>query len=82
MVRLILYLWMIFYKFLMFSFCVVIFRHLSPLVRSDIIVLDYIANGQQIQKLEENEKVSLKFSKKLKNIKKPQVSQHIIFDNI
>ncbi|CAB4041483.1 Hypothetical predicted protein, partial [Paramuricea clavata] len=46
--------------------------NLSPLAHSDVIVLEYIANGQQISKLKGNEKVSLKFSKKLKNIKKEQ----------
>ena len=56
-------------------FVVVFFRNLSPLAYSDIIVLEYIANGQQISKLKGNEKISLKFSKKLKNIKKEQVSQ-------
>ncbi|CAB3997870.1 adhesion G- coupled receptor D1-like [Paramuricea clavata] len=45
----------------------------SPLAYSDIIVLDYIANGQQISKLKGNEKVSLKFSKKLENITREQV---------
>jgi hypothetical protein len=63
------------FNFFNVYFVVVFFSNLSPLAYSDIIVLDYIANGQQISKLKGNEKVSLKFSNKLKNIKREQVSQ-------
>ncbi|CAB4024485.1 Hypothetical predicted protein, partial [Paramuricea clavata] len=39
---------------------------------ADIIVLDYIANGQLLLKLDGNETVSLNFPKKL-NVEKKQV---------
>ena len=45
------------------------FRNLPHLRLSDVIVLDYIVDGQQITTLEEGEMVSLNFSKKLKYIK-------------
>jgi hypothetical protein len=41
------------------------FSHPFCLSGADIIVLDYIIKGKLISKLEENETVSLKFSKKL-----------------
>ncbi len=48
---------------------------MRPLAPSDIIVLEYIANNHVISKLEGNETVSLKFSKKLKSFTKKQVSR-------
>ena len=54
---------------------VVFFSNLSVLAYSDIIVLHYIVNGQQVSKLKGNETISLKLSTKLKGIKKNQVSQ-------
>ena len=51
------------------------FRDLRPLVPPDIILLEYIANKHLISKLEGNETVSLKFSKKLKIFKREQVSR-------
>ena len=47
---------------------------LRPGLSSDIIVLDFIANGQRVSKLEENETVSLDFPLKLQNITQEQVS--------
>ena len=47
-------------------------RNLPPLVPSDIVVLDYVVNGKEIHKLDEN--ISLLFSKKL-IVKRDQVSQ-------
>ncbi|CAB4006432.1 Hypothetical predicted protein, partial [Paramuricea clavata] len=41
---------------------------------ADIIVLDYIIKGKLISKLEENETVSLKFSKKLESVTTKQVN--------
>ncbi len=49
--------------------------NLSVLAVPDVIVLDYIVDGQLIQKLEEHEYVSLNFYKKLDNITREQVSQ-------
>ncbi len=51
------------------------FSNLSALAVPDVIVLDYIVDGQLIQKLEEHEYVSLYFYKKLDNIAREQVSQ-------
>jgi hypothetical protein len=55
--------------------CLVFFSHPFCLSGADIIVLDYIIKGKLISKLEENETVSLKFSKKLESVTTKQVSK-------
>lgn len=46
----------------------------SPLALSDIIVLDYIVDGNLVKELEGNETISLNFSKKVANSKMDRVS--------
>jgi hypothetical protein len=59
----------------MFS-CLLPFRHLTPLAPSDVIVLEYLANGEEVKKLKGNEKVSINFPNKLKSFTRKQVSPY------